>query len=139
MRKVSGDLVKFETNQHYTRVSSVLTNAEVGALSAISDPIGYPVRYNSGDWELIVAGDEADADGVIVEGDPIEALDAAATTAGLYAILARGPAVIDADQIASADSEAATFTVADIVAALEALNAPIICKSEPTKSSTQTS
>lgn len=136
--KVTGDLIKYEANQMYTRVSSTVKNNEATTTAAIPDPIGYPVKLVAGVWTLCQDTQEASCDGLIAEGPPIESLAAAAVSANKYSILCRGPAVIDQNQIPAADSQGSAYTLATFVTRLEtAIPVPIVCTPEPTKSSTQ--
>jgi hypothetical protein len=136
--KVTGDLVKREFDQLYCRVNAKVRNVLGGVSTAIADPIGMPVKLNGTIWELIVAADIANATGIIVEGPPIPALADDAYTSDEYAILTRGPAVLDSAQIAATDCNGDAITNATAVAALAGESPPIICVTVPSVSSTQT-
>lgn len=140
-KKVMGDILKYVLNMDYCCVSAKVKNGTGGTLAAVSDAVGYPVKLNGSDWEMVQDTDEANATGVIVndpEGNGIESLAAGASTAGEFAILRRGPAIIAQDEIASADSEASAYTQATLITALEALSPPIECRDYPSKTSQQT-
>lgn len=127
--KIPSDIVAVDFDPTYNYVSATLKNTGVGAVT-IRNPIGYPVRNNAGVWELIVAGEEDEAEGVVVGGPPIDALAAAGTTRGKYLILMRGPACIRPSGLPAKDLAAANFTKADIVTALAALVPPILTVDE---------
>ena len=137
-KKVAGDLVKYEAAQSYCRISTTIKNSEATTTAAIPDPVGYPVRLATGIYSLCQVANQANAVGLIVEGPPIPSLAAAASTTDKYSVLIRGPAVIDKAAIPTADSQAAAYTLATLVTALEGLAVPIACKDEPTKKSQQT-
>lgn len=136
--KVMSDLLKWEVESLYVRTSGKLKNAEVGATAAISNPVGIPVRNNAGTWELVVDGDEAETDGIVIQGPKIEALAAGASTENDYLILKRGPAAINKQAIATADHADSAFDVDAIVTALEGLSPPIAVLDEPAETETHT-
>jgi hypothetical protein len=123
--KTSGDLMIHEVEYRYTRVGVPLTNPTLGTVN-LPDPVGYPVKNNAGDWELLVAGDEDNVSGLIYSGPPIVGLETTETTSALkvngYAIVVDGPTLIKRSGLATVDVEDAAFDVDALVAALEGIN-----------------
>lgn len=121
-----------------TRVRNVkaATSGDDGYTTEVTDPTGLPVKLNSGVWELIEAGNEADTDGLIVRGPTIEALAPNGYSANKYLILKRAPAIINQDKIAATDPYGASYTQADIRTPLVTANFEL--RTNPTKTSTQT-
>ena len=138
-KKVIGDLLKAEWDKGYCRVSTVLKNDTGAETAEVTDPVGYPIKMDGTDYVLCQATEEASCIGLVLEGPTIEALDAskAEATDNKYAVLERGPARIAKDALPATDSEGASYTIATLVTALEALDVPIIVQVVPTKSSTQ--
>jgi hypothetical protein len=136
-----GDLVIWEAYQDYCRESGTIENSSaVAATLEATDPVGYPLKSDgSGGYAFAEAGDEANVIGLLLaqETIPVVASGGAARTGNPYAILARGPAIVNEDQIVVADIiDGSAMTLATIKTALAALD--IVCRAEPTKSSTQT-
>lgn len=128
-RKVISDVLAFEFNRTYNYASAKVKNNAVGAIT-IDNPIGQPVGLAAGVYGFLAAGAEADTLGIIVHGDPVQALAAAALTPTKFLILVRGPAGVRPSGIAATDAAGAAFTKATIVTALAALSPPIITVDE---------
>lgn len=109
------------------------TSGDDGYNLEVTDPVGLPLKDNAGTWELIEAGNEADAEGLIVAGPTLEALAPNASSANKYLIIKRPPAVINQDNIATDDPYGDAYTQADIRTALSALNFEL--RTNPTKTS----
>jgi hypothetical protein len=126
-----GDFLIHEESQEYCRESITLTNDESAAGSF---EIGFPLLESGGTWTPARTAEHASVDGVLLEN--VDNLAAAGTK--VVAVLRRGPAVINQNKLPAADYADAAFVAAELVARLAALSPPIIAKSEPTKTSTQT-
>jgi hypothetical protein len=106
----------------YGMTRGTITN-KTGAAVDLSknELIGYPVKFVTDHYELAIpATDEATVDGLIF--DPTEGLELAnnAESAREFAIVIRGPGVVNIDNIKSG------FTLATLETALEGLNPPLI-------------
>lgn len=115
-------------NAAYNFVSAKVQNdTTLGAGSGVGevDLVGQLVKDNAGVWELVPAGDEADAEGVIVVAEPIDPDNLVAAN-GLTpfpcAILVRGPAVIRASAIPTTDAYGNDYDADDYKAALLVLD-----------------
>lgn len=119
--------------------SGKLNNATAGTLAAIPDIAGYPVVTGAdpNTWNLVQAGGEATATGVVAETGELESLAAATASARDYTILARGPATVNKDALPAADSEAAAYD-ADALAAGLLANSNINSREESNLSEVQT-
>ena len=140
---VPGDLIIYELNQLYTRESSQIQNdATTGGSGEITvtnrELLGQPVKLNGAVWEFASAANvtAGTVDGVIVSGPEINALSADELTSSPYAILARGPAVINEGKIPAEDVYGSAITAAEYITAVEALD--IQTKPDPNTTSTQT-
>lgn len=127
--KIPSDVVAVDFDPTYNYVSATLKNVGLGAVS-LANPIGYPVRNNAGVWELIIATEEDETEGIIVGGPPIKALAAAGVTKGKYLILCRGPACVRPGGISAKDTADANITKATVITALAALSPPILAVDE---------
>lgn len=142
---VPGDLIIYELDQLFTRESASVQNDSTtgGTYGAITiddtELLGQPVKLTSGVWEFASAANvtAGTVNGIIVSGDEITALAADASTSGKYAILARGPAVINEGKIPALDVYEDAITAADYITAVEALD--IQTKPAPSTTETQTS
>lgn len=128
-RRVISDVLAFEFNRTYNYVSAKVKNNAVGAIT-IDNPIGYPVGLASGVYGFLAAGAEATTKGIIVHGDPVQALAAAGLTPTKCLILVRGPAGVRPNGISATDPAGAAYTKATIITALAALSPPIIAVDE---------
>lgn len=125
--KTAGDVLIHEESAIVCRDSVVIANQTAAAFTAVP---GQPIDASG---NVVLATAEASTVGLLLES---VALGASETTALKYGIVARGPCVIDEQSIALVDSAGASYTVATIVTALEALGMTV--RQEPTVSSTQT-
>jgi hypothetical protein len=110
----------------YGLVSAPLRNVSGSALTLTKQElIGHPVKFTGGNYQLLVAGDEANATGLVFAPDAdIQALANNTNTTHKFAILTRGPAVVNLANIKSG------FTVATLITAFAGLPAPIAGKNE---------
>lgn len=129
-RKVPGDVIAFELDRTYNYVSAKVKNNDVGAIT-IDNPIGQPVGLDTGVYGFLAAADAADTVGIIVHGEPVQALAAAALTPAKFLILVRGPAAVRPSGIAALDYAGAAITRATVVTALAALDPPVLTVDEP--------
>lgn len=133
--KKRGDLVRWMVDENrgiYCTVDATIKNT-LGSIATLSAPLGMPLKYVTDHFELLASGEESLCAGLLLEENPIAALADAATTAQKYCILVRGPAVIDKDQLPTADGAATpvNYTMADLLAALVAMG--IIYHLEPSR------
>jgi len=128
-----GELVISFESFAYCFTSAKLKNPEVSDAATLAEVVGQPVKKVSTDWVLMLATDEANAIGIVVQGPAISALAAGESTTEKYLILTLGPAVVNQDVQAAADYEGTSFTNATVRTALGALAPKILFVSEPTK------
>lgn len=135
--KAAGDLVIHVESLEYCTVSAIIRNNAVTAVS-IADIVGQPlVAGTSGaDFNLMVAGGEANITGLIMKGPVPLALAATTNSARSYQVLKNPPAIINVDMIKLTDGASAALTLATMVTALRALK--FETRTEPIKQTVQT-
>jgi len=128
---VIGEFCFWEVDQRFTRESGTLEN---DATIAGTNPdvywdtvIGQAVRLVGTQWRFASAAEviAATIEGVILDGEPVLLADAIAAdgvTLQQYAILARGPALLNQGRIPLADIYGDTYTLAQYLAAVATLN-----------------
>lgn len=132
-----GDLIRYELNPSFTREQYTLRNA-TGASATLTNPMGYPVKFNANKMELALSGDEATVDGLLLQATDEDAIATGTDYAGgKRAILVRGPAILSKDQLPINDVAGDAFVQANLITRLAALN--IVVKSEPAEQTVQTS
>lgn len=129
-----GDVFKWLVHPGFCLVSAKLVNPLATALD-LTDPVGQPLKASGANYVFVQDLDEANAIGLLYHDKPI-ALAGSATSEELYAILLRGPALIDKDALPLLDVNGTAFTVATLVTAYAARD--IQAQSEPTKFLQQT-
>jgi hypothetical protein len=122
LERRNGDVFIETPREEYGMVNAKVTNDTGAAVDLTKeDLIGYPVYLDGSTWKLCIpATDEAACDGLIF--NPREGLDLADTVESEheFAILVRGPAVVNLDEIETG------FVVATLATALAAKSPPII-------------
>lgn len=133
--KTPGDLlVHLESLQYCTKTAKI-RNKGVAEIT-IKDVVGYPLiaGTNGADYNIAVAGDEANVIALLVDGPSGEVSETiAATTNGVkqYQVVHRPPAILNQNALRTKDVAGANFNTANIVTALKALNFEF--RLEPTK------
>jgi len=120
----------YEVDQRYTRESGTLENDATVAgtspsIAATQELIGQPLRLVSAQWQFASTADvtAGNVDGFVVDSKQLPAaMAAAAITVLPYAILARGPALINEGRIPALDVYGDAITSSEYVTAAEALN-----------------
>lgn len=130
-----GEFLFSESNYIFCRDSGILKNATAQAgtnpdvdLTA-EEVIGQPLRYVSdGLYRFATAAEVASAApsisqrwGFVISGEPTGALDNDDVTGTEYAILVRGPAIINEDKIPANDVYGAAITASAYIALCKAL------------------
>lgn len=126
-----GDLLIHEESALYCRTLGTIKNGEATAVTLV---VGMPVIADSTNFELALAAEHASIVGILLEGGDTIALSSTSTKK--YPVLVRGPAVLNANKLPTADQADSAWSLANIKATLLTLH--IITKDEPTKSSYQT-
>jgi hypothetical protein len=135
--RTQGDIFRHVHHPSYCLVSAKLVNPDATARAAQS-LLGQPVKASGANYVLVKSTDEAAAIGLVFS-EGLIALGASEVTAKKYAILRRGPAVIDRDSLPANDVAGTAFdTVAELVTAYAALSPPIIPVDQPDTYSEQT-
>ena len=124
-RKIEQDVLHWLGNREYCLKQATVKNTS-GASITVTDPIGYPLKVVSGEYEPALAGDEANAVAIIAGGTQAKYLTLADDGTIQLLVLVRGPAIIKYDGIPAKDYAAAAFDKADIETALAALDMPIL-------------
>lgn len=119
-------------SRNYGFTLGTIKNAN-GAAVDISkqDMIGYPVKLVSGQWTLAIAGtDEGTVDGLVF--DPQEGLTLAnnGISARKFAIMLRGPAVVNLSNIVSGFTKATLATTLLALSILHKESAAVVTDSE---------
>jgi|CXWL01.1.fsa_nt_gi hypothetical protein len=144
-----GEWLFSESNYIHTRDSGKLKNATAQAGTSpdvnltASQIIGLPVRWVSSKLYRFATAAEVTAAtiaidekwGFIISGEPTGALDNDVVTGTEYAILVRGPAIINSDLMPVNDPYGGAFVKADYILLCEALN--IATKPSPTTTTVQ--
>ena len=127
--KTVGDAVKFVMHPAYNYEGRPLKNTTGSDLSLVR--LGaQPVKIVGNNFEFIVAGDEANTDGLLVDVDPVDLLNGATTTLKRKALV-RGPAIVKQEGIPDDDVEGAALDLDAIATALVALDPPIVIVHHP--------
>lgn len=131
--KTVGDVVKNEYDQRFNRVVGNFDN-DSGADITIDDAAGYPVQLDvANDITLIVAGQEANANGLLLYEGKLTIPD---TENKDLVVLRRGPAMFNKDALPDDDHADAALDKDAIATAL--LDENIVELTEPTKQTEQT-
>lgn len=135
-----GELLKEEFAAEYNRESGTIENEGAALASGVSAPLGQPVKLVSTQYRFCAAADIANASGIFIDNNPVEALTAQGqagdTSTTQHTYLTRGPAVVLSDQLPATDAHGAAIDAAAFAARLLALG--IVVRSAPTKTSEQT-
>jgi len=99
--------------------------------------LGQPVKLNGTAMEFVLATDEANAEGIVYAKEKVT-LTTAATSTKEYAVITRGPALINEDELPAADVAGTSFTVATLVTAYLGMSGDIAVKSSQDETETQT-
>jgi hypothetical protein len=124
---VGGDFIIMESDAAFTRDSKTIDN------SAGEDDLVLEAGYPMDDNVPEVAANHAQVDGFLVEGVTVPAGEKRKV-----AVLARGPAVVNLDALPVNDYAGDPWSHSNLQAAIEALDADIVFRREPTKKETQT-
>jgi len=122
---VLGDVVKYECCPEYDRESVEYTNGEG---EEVTIEIGHPIVVASG--VLVEKDAEASATGIVLERAVVA--DGAKKK---FAVLARGPAIINGDKLPTKDFAGESYNMTTLKSTLKALG--IVIRSEPAKTTTQ--
>jgi len=102
----------------------------------LDNVVGYPVvaGTNGADFNLAVAGDEANITGLVLDGPVPETIANATNSVGVYQVLHKVPAIVNKNGIRTTDIAGAAFNVTTIETRLKALNFEV--RTIPVKSTT---
>lgn len=131
---VAGDLLIQCQSLEYCTKNSILRNGE-GSSRTLNNVVGYPVKAgtNGADYNLALAGDEANVVGLILKAPPGSesvVIGATSNTSEFYQVIKNAPVIINRDTIRLTDVAGNAFNVGSIVTALQALKWEF--RSEPT-------
>lgn len=116
-----------EINKQYQTVSAKVRNPSAGAISVSRENlIGQPVKLVTGNWTFVLDGDEANAEAVVYQGEPITALAASGDTPTECTILVRGPIVLKKSGMVANDVEGDALNATTLATALLALSPPMV-------------
>jgi hypothetical protein len=128
-----GNLVIDEWNTLYTREAVVITTlAAYEGVPMLGMPITNLTKVDDSHYEadLVLAGAEASAEGVIVSAKSVDL--ALGTSTERFAAVVRGPVIINKDKFPDDDAAGAAFNKDAIAAALAALpGTTVVCRAEP--------
>lgn len=114
-----GDLVKWEVRREYCRLEVALDHIEIAAITA-AEIFGYPVEDDGdGSATILKLATQAACNGLVLSEVGSFTLLNGVTFPGVT-ILRHGPAIINKDMIPINDYNAAAFTQATLLTALEA-------------------
>jgi len=122
----TGDLLIADFHPSFNREEGAIKHATL-PISAES-PVGMMLQRITGGWTPVVAEDEADIDGVVLAGPPID-VAANTFTKSEYLILARGPAVINRSALITVDIDGDALDMDDALAALAAVDIQTVRRS----------
>ena len=133
-----------DRKRFYMSEVSLYCPAAVTVANGIDDLIGYPLKLNSGNYELLLDGDEANVTHIIVgivDGSEqvVEAADLTADSAvstDTYFVVGGGPCELVKDMIETLDIEGNTIDIDALETALAALDIKLV--TNPEKTETQT-
>jgi hypothetical protein len=120
--KVPGDLIPHIESLEYCTKTAIVRNPHSAEVT-MNDIVGYPViaGTNGADYNLAMAGDEADVVGLLMDVEPAdEVIPAATNGTAKYQVLIHPPVNVNQDKIATLDVAGDAFTLATIITALEA-------------------
>lgn len=132
------DFLKWMVEERFCQLSATITNSTGVAVARGAIIPGTPLAESGGVWSTVNAGSEANIDGVYVDQRTCEALGIGAVSTKQYAILARGPALVNKDALVVNDLTATPdpYVNADIVTRLAVLDIQVL--KEPATRQTQT-
>jgi hypothetical protein len=122
--KKAGALVMHEASPLFCRESKEVTNSTGDEVTLL---VGHPLDDNA----LCTAANIANADGIVLEKTVIADGESA-----LVPVLARGPAVINVDELPTTDYAASAINMTNYQTAIEALD--IVVREEPDTQEEQT-
>lgn len=133
-----GDLVLWMASSYYCTRTAIIRNGTL-TTRTLSDIVGYPLKAGASgaDYQLAVAGDEANVIALLLDGPPgfiSESIATVANSPTLFQVLKNAPCIINQNKIRTTDIAGAAFTVATIVTALQALKWEV--RTEPLKTTT---
>ena len=134
-----GDLLLDRQSVKFSMESGTVQHTGVTASDDKVDPVGQPVKLTGSQWQLVLAGDEANATGLIVHGVSIPILNQNDITpiATPYSIVAR-QATINENAVAANDVNGAALNLTNLKAALVAEPILMVFRVEPVKQTIQT-
>lgn len=137
--KVIGDLLIHCENFAYSTLGNAILRNGTATTRTLDNFVGYPLKAGASgaDYQLAVATDEANVIALLLGGPPgilSESIANATNSAYKYLVLRYPPVIINKSAIRTTDIAGASFTVATIVTALEALKWKV--QTEPTKMTT---
>lgn len=118
-----GDLLVSHFDPAYCFEGRKIANAS-GSDQTITT-IGIPVKTSGDDWVAVLATDEANTEGLLIETRSINVADGEKSQSKMN-VLVRGPAVVDISAFPDKDPAGTAYTKATIKTALEALSPPVI-------------
>lgn len=132
------DFLKFQLEERYCQETALITNDTGADIIAGEIEPGYPLKESGGVWSPADTTEEGSVDGFYVDTRQCEAIANSAASTKQYAILVRGPALVNVDAV-PVDTAGAAFVRATLITRMKALSPPIIPMAEPTTSELQTS
>ena len=139
-KRTQGDLIRYDLKQDYTWSPVTIYN-RTGSTIIATDIMGYPLRPDNsvaGAYMFVMAGGESYTNALCLSHASFVNQSLANNASHNTKALVRGPAIIDKASIPTTDLAGAAFTLATIVAAVQAFNPPILCNAEPAITVTQT-
>ena len=130
-----GDFIQSEWDQRYCREGNKL-KAPAGGL-VVDEPVAFPLKVVSGNWQIVVAGDEANATHFLLWHKAIN-LGANEVSTITFPALARGPAIANEVIIPANDPTGSAYTLATLKGILTAMTPLVVRSTDSPNKSTQT-
>lgn len=110
------ELVKWEVEPAYNRISARLNNAD-GSPINVTSPWLQPLKVVDGEFVFVKAGHEGDTTHLLLRTDDVVLL-AGASTPGRVAALRNSPATVSVSLLPAEDIDGGTLTWASVFAAM---------------------
>lgn len=120
--KSLSDGLRYDSDPRYTRASGFLAN-NTGAEVTVNVRL-MPVKVVGGNYEIVLATDEANATGVIVEDRTYTIADGEVANRKVP-VMVNGPAILSLEGLPTADPAGTAYTMATLTAAYAAFDPPI--------------
>lgn len=134
--KPLGDVFKSVFHPAYNYEGANILN-DTGADLEKVDVCAQPVKKSGADWVFVLAGDEANVEGLLHSQELLTLADNEVTTKP-RAAMTRGPAIVNKDGFPDNDVAGDALDKDALALALAALDVPIVSVVDPSQTTTQT-